>query len=176
MQIDWKIIQYERYKTYKFYRFISRRKMMILEWRNKIDIQKWMHTQNDISLEEHLDFIDSLKTIKDKLYFLVKKDNIYIGVIDFTQIKPNESLHMGIYTNPDLKGYGKILLETIIYFSFEILKVEKIFSEVYFENERAFSLYKIYGFKEYSYKIVNDKKVICMELNNIDLIIKVKND
>jgi UDP-4-amino-4,6-dideoxy-N-acetyl-beta-L-altrosamine N-acetyltransferase len=119
-------------------------------------------------LEEHLDFIDSLKTIKDKLYFLVKKDNIYIGVIDFTQIKPNESLHMGIYTNPDLKGYGKILLETIIYFSFEILKVEKIFSEVYFENERAFSLYKIYGFKEYSYKIVNDKKVICMELNNID--------
>ena len=97
---------------------------------------------------------------------MVKKDNIYIGVIDFTQIKPNESLHMGIYTNPDLKGYGKILLETIIYFSFEILKVEKIFSEVYFENERAFSLYKIYGFKEYSYKIVNDKKVICMELRN----------
>ena len=42
--------------------------MMILEWRNKID-KKWMHTQNDISLEEHLDFIDSLKTIKDKLYF-----------------------------------------------------------------------------------------------------------
>ena len=151
-------------------------KKIILEWRNNPNIKKWMYTQNDISLEEHLDFIDSLKTIKDKLYFLVKKDNIYIGVIDFTQIKPNESLHMGIYTNPNLKGYGKILLETIINFSFEILKVEKIFSEVYFENERAFSLYKIYGFKEYSYKIVNDKKVICMELNNIDSIIKVKND
>ncbi|MCT7514873.1 UDP-4-amino-4,6-dideoxy-N-acetyl-beta-L-altrosamine N-acetyltransferase [Aliarcobacter cryaerophilus] len=141
-------------------------KKMILEWRNRLDIQKWMYTQNDISLEEHLDFINSLKTIKDKLYFLVKKDNIYIGVIYFTQIKPNESLHMGIYTNPDLKGYGKILLETIIYFSFEILKVEKIFSEVYFENERAFSLYKIYGFKKYSQKRVNNKRVICMELNN----------
>ncbi|MCT7540011.1 UDP-4-amino-4,6-dideoxy-N-acetyl-beta-L-altrosamine N-acetyltransferase [Aliarcobacter cryaerophilus] len=141
-------------------------KKMILEWRNRLDIQKWMYTQNDISLEDHLDFIDSLKTIKDKLYFLVKKDNIYIGVIDFTQIKPNESLHMGIYANPDLKGYGKILLETIINFSFEILKVEKIFSEVYFENERAFSLYKIYGFKKYANKIVNDKKVICMELRN----------
>ena len=36
-------------------------------------------------------------------------------------------VYMGIYTNPNLKGYGKILLETIIYFSFEILKVEKIF-------------------------------------------------
>ncbi len=163
-------------KLINFIDLSQEEKMMILEWRNRLDIQKWMYTQNDISLEDHLDFIDSLKTIKDKLYFLVKKNNIYIGVIDFTQIKPNESLHMGIYTNPDLKGYGKILLETIIYFSFEILKVEKIFSEVYFENERAFSLYKIYGFKEYSYKIVNDKKVICMELNNIDSIIKVKND
>ncbi|OCL92507.1 UDP-4-amino-4,6-dideoxy-N-acetyl-beta-L-altrosamine N-acetyltransferase [Arcobacter porcinus] len=141
-------------------------KKMILEWRNKIDIQKWMYTQNDISLEEHLDFIDSLKTIKDKLYFLVKKDNIYIGVIDFTQIKPNESLHMGIYINPYLKDYGKILLETIINFSFEILKVVKIYSEVYFENEKAYLLYKSYGFKEYSQKRVNNKRVICMELNN----------
>ena len=163
-------------KLINFIDLSQEEKMMILEWRNRLDIQKWMYTQNDISLEEHLDFIDSLKTIKDKLYFLVKKDNIYIGVIDFTQIRPNESLHMRIYTNPDLKDYDKILLETIIYFSFEILKVEKIFSEVYFENERAFSLYKIYGFKEYSYKIVNDKKLICMELNNIDSIIKVKND
>lgn len=163
-------------KLINFIDLSQEEKMMILEWRNKIDIQKWVHTQNDISLEEHLDFIDSLKNSKEKLYFLVKKEDENIGVIYFTQIEPNESLHIGIYSNPHLKGYGKILLETIIYFSFEILKVEKIFSEVYFENERAFSLYKIYGFKEYSYKIVNDKRVICMELNNIDSIIKVKND
>ncbi|MCT7470433.1 UDP-4-amino-4,6-dideoxy-N-acetyl-beta-L-altrosamine N-acetyltransferase [Aliarcobacter cryaerophilus] len=153
-------------KLINFIDLSQEEKRMILEWRNKIDIQKWMYTQNDISLEDHLDFIDSLKTIKDKLYFLVKKDNIYIGVIDFTQIKPNESLHMGIYTNPDLKGYGKILLETIIYFSFEILKVVKIYSEVYFENEKAYLLYKSYGFKEYAEKIVNNKKVICMDLKN----------
>ena len=153
-------------KLINFIDLSQEEKMMILEWRNRLDIQKWMYTQNDISLEEHLDFIDSLKTIKDKLYFLVKKDNIYIGVIDFTQIKPNESLHMGISTNPDLKDYGKILLETIIYFSFEILKVVKIYSEVYFENEKAYLLYKSYGFKEYAEKIVNNKKVICMDLNN----------
>ena len=143
-------------------------KNMVLEWRNRLDIQKMMYSQSDIPLEKHLEFIDSLRVITDKLYFLVKKDNINIGVIYFTQIKSNESLVMGIYANPNLKGYGKVLLETIIYFSFEILKVVKIYSEVYFENERAFSLYKIYGFKEHSYKIVNDKKVICMELNNID--------
>ena len=144
-------------------------KKMILEWRNRLDIQKWMYTQNDISLEDHLDFIDSLKTIKDKLYFLVKKDDIYIGVINFTQIKQNESLHMGVYTNPNLKGYGKILLETIINFSFEILKVEKIFSEVYFENERAYILYKRYNFIEIGKKSLNNRKIIIMELYSKDL-------
>ena len=141
-------------------------KNMVLEWRNRLDIQKMMYSQSDIPLEKHLEFIDSLRVITDKLYFLVKKDNINIGVIYFTQIKSNESLHMGIYANPNLKGYGKVLLETIIYFSFEILKVVKIYSEVYFENEKAYLLYKSYGFKEYAEKIVNNKKVICMDLNN----------
>ena len=141
-------------------------KNMVLEWRNRLDIQKMMYTQSDIPLEKHLEFIDSLRVITDKLYFLVKKDNINIGVIYFTQIKSNESLVMGIYANPNLKGYGKVLLETIIYFSFEILKVVKIYSEVYFENEKAYLLYKSYGFKEYAEKIVNNKKVICMDLNN----------
>ena len=139
---------------------------MVLEWRNRLDIQKMMYSQSDIPLEKHLEFIDSLRVITDKLYFLVKKDNINIGVIYFTQIKSNESLVMGIYANPNLKGYGKVLLETIIYFSFEILKVVKIYSEVYFENEKAYLLYKSYGFKEYAEKIVNNKKVICMDLNN----------
>ena len=141
-------------------------KNMVLEWRNRLDIQKMMYSQSDIPLEKHLEFIDSLRVITDKLYFLVKKDNINIGVIYCTQMKSNESLVMGIYANPNLKGYGKVLLETIIYFSFEILKVVKIYSEVYFENEKAYLLYKSYGFKEYAEKIVNNKKVICMDLNN----------
>lgn len=144
-------------------------KKIILEWRNNPNIKKWMYTQDDITLESHLNFIDSLNNSKDKLYFLVKKEDENIGVIYFTQIEPNESLHIGIYSNPHLKGYGKILLETIIYFSFEILKVEKIFSEVYFENERAYILYKRYNFIEIGKKSLNNRKIIIMELYSKDL-------
>ena len=144
-------------------------KKIILEWRNNPNIKKWMYTQDDITLESHLNFIDSLKNSKEKLYFLVKKEDENIGVIYFTQIEPNESLHIGIYSNPHLKGYGKILLETIIYFSFEILKVEKIFSEVYFENERAYILYKRYNFIEIGKKSLNNRKIIIMELYSKDL-------
>ena len=65
-------------KLINFIDLIYDEKKMVLEWRNNQNIKKWMYTQDDINLESHLNFIDSLKNSKDKLYFLVKKDNIYI--------------------------------------------------------------------------------------------------
>lgn len=141
-------------------------KEMILKWRNHPDIRKWMYNQDEITLDEHLSFIDSLKSRKDKLYFLVKKEDEFIGVIDFTQLAEEISVHMGIYSNPNIKGNGKILLNKIIDYSFNDLKVKKIFSEVFAENNKAHNLYKNFNFKDISEKIVNNKKVICMELEN----------
>mgnify|MGYP000502841713 CR=1 FL=1 len=141
-------------------------KEMILKWRNHTDIRKWMYNQDEITLDEHLSFIDSLKSRKDKLYFLLKKEDEFIGVIDFTQLAEEISVHMGIYSNPNIKGNGKILLNKIIDYSFNDLKVKKIFSEVFAENNKAHNLYKNFNFKDISEKIVNNKKVICMELEN----------
>ncbi len=141
-------------------------KEMILKWRNHSEIRKWMYNQDEIKLKEHLSFIDSLKSRKDKLYFLVKKEDEFIGVIDFTQLVEKTSVHMGIYSNPNIKGNGKILLNKIINYSFNNLKVKRIFSEVFAENDKAHNLYKKFNFKDISEKIVNNKKVICMELEN----------
>ena len=141
-------------------------KEMILKWRNHPDIRKWMYNQDEITLDEHLSFIDSLKSRKDKLYFLVKKEEEFIGVIDFTQLVDKESVYMGIYSNPNINGNGKILLNKIIDYSFNNLKVKRVFSEVFAENDKAYNLYKKFNFKAISEKIVNNKKVICMKLEN----------
>ena len=140
-------------------------KKMVLSWRNHPDIKKWMYTDSDISLENHLNFIDSLKDRKDKLYFLVKKDDEYIGVINFTDIKA-ESLEMGIYSRPSAKGLGSILLETIIEYAFDTLKVKRIFAELFSENSKAYNLYKKYGFNEIGKNNINNKEVIRLELKN----------
>ena len=140
-------------------------KKMVLSWRNHPDIKKWMYTDSDISLENHLNFIDSLKDRKDKLYFLVKKDDEYIGVINFTDIKA-ESLEMGIYSKPSAKGLGSILLKTIIEYAFDTLKIKRIFAEVFSENSRAYNLYKKYGFNEIGKNNINNKEVIRLELKN----------
>jgi len=142
----------------------QKEKEMILEWRNHPKVRKWMYNQERIKLEEHLSFIDGLKSRNDKLYFLVKKQDEYIGVIDFAQLVKKVSVHIGIYSNPNLKGNGNILLHTLIDYSFKNLKVKRVFLEVFAENDKAYNLYKKFNFKEISEKIINNKKVICMEL------------
>lgn len=143
-------------------------KEMILKWRSHSDIRKWMHDQNEIKLDDHLNFIESLKSRDDKLYFLVKKEDEFIGVIYFTELFHKKSVHMGLYSNPDMKGNGKILLNKIIDYSFNDLKVKKILLEVFEENEKAYNLYKKFNFRDISDKFVNNKKVIYMELKNED--------
>ena len=142
-------------------------KEMILKWRNHPDIRKWMYNQDEIKFEEHLNFIDSLKLRKDKLYFLVKKEDEFIGVIDFLDLDKKEIFY-GIYSNPNSKimGVGRILNEISIDFAFNSLKAHKLKLEVFEDNIQVRNLHKKYKFRETSQKYVNNKKVICMELEN----------
>ena len=142
-------------------------KEMILKWRNHPEIRKWMYNQDEIKLEEHLTFIESLKSRKDKLYFLVKKEDEFIGVIDFLDLDKKEIFY-GIYSNPNSKimGVGRILNEISIDFAFNSLKAHKLKLEVFEDNIQVRNLYKKYKFRETSQKYVNNKKVICMELEN----------
>ena len=142
-------------------------KEMILKWRNHPEIRKWMYNQDEIKLEEHLTFIESLKSRKDKLYFLVKKEDEFIGVIDFLDLDKKEIFY-GIYSNPNSKimGVGRILNEISIDFAFNSLKAHKLKLEVFEDNIQVRNLHKKYKFRETSQKYVNNKKVICMELEN----------
>ena len=139
-------------------------KEMILGWRNNSSVREWMYNQEPIPLESHLKYIEFLKKSKDKRYFLVKKNNEDIGVIDFVNIT-SDTVHMGLYANPKSKGVGKVLLENISKYAFEELKVKKVFAEVFAENKKAYELYKKFNYEPFDKKMINDKEVICMELD-----------
>ena len=143
-------------------------KKMILKWRNHPKIKKWMYNQEEIPLKSHLNFIESLKNSKDKIYFLVKMDNEYIGVIDFTNINyNNKSTYFGLYSNPYCKipGVSIILEKVSIDYAFNTLKMDILKLEV-FEGNKIIELHKRFNFKQTGEKIVNNKKVIVMELKN----------
>lgn len=75
------------------------------------------------------------------------------------------SLKMGIYANPELKGVGKFLMNILIDYSFNQLKVKKIISEVFAENIKAYSLYKSFNFKNKKSFQKKNKNIIYMELD-----------
>jgi len=140
-------------------------KLMVLEWRNHPDIKKWMYTTENIKKEAHLKFIVSLKNNKNKLYFVVKQKNKYLGVIDFTELD-SQSIYFGLYANPDIKmvGIGRILEKISIDYAFDILKKDSLKLEVFSSNRQVINLHKKFNFIEIETKIVNEKEVICMEL------------
>ena len=142
-------------------------KKMVLKWRNHESIRQWMFTQDIINLEDHLNYIESLKERRDRLYFLVKQNSNPIGVIDFTGIDfKNRCSEFGIFANPKLKGMGRVLMKVILDYAFSVLKIDRLISEVLEDNQRAIQLYERYNFKNTDTKTVNQKRVIIMELKN----------
>lgn len=145
----------------------AQQKAMILEWRNHPSVRTNMYNTDIISEAEHLAFIDSLASRDDKRYFLVQEGNEAIGVIDFNAIS-NISTKLGIYANPFLnqKGVGTLLMQTLISYAFDVLKTSILEAEVFAHNERAIHLYTKFGFQEKFRRLINEKEIICMELDN----------
>ena len=140
---------------------------MVLGWRNHENIKKWMYAYDEISIDAHLGFIDELQFSKSRQYMVVKKDNKYVGVIDFTKIDgTNKECYFGLYANPfeKISGIGRVLEEVCLKYILDLLNLNKIKLEVFSENVRALNLYKKYNFRRVGMKNVHDKQVICMEL------------
>ena len=117
-------------------------KEMILKWRNHPDIRKWMYNQDEIKLEEHLNFIDSLKLRKDKLYFLVKKEDDFID-------EPNPVIiagfgHFGSTVGRLLKA-NNVKSTILDYDSDRIDLLRKVGFKVYYGDATRLELLKAAG-------------------------------
>lgn len=139
-------------------------KLIVLKWRNDSNIKKWMYSDDDISLEEHLAFIESLKESHNKLYFLVQKNGNSIGVINFNQIHNKESF-IGLYGNPNLIGAGITLLKCLIDYAFNVLNLKKLKAEVNENNINMLKLDKKFKFKyTRGDKVIDNKRYLFLEL------------
>ena len=134
----------------------------VLAWRNHSDIRRWMLSDDEISLENHLRFVESLKNRADKRYFLVQREGESIGVIDFTDITQN-SAEIGIYANPQMRGGGEVLMNVLIEYGFSTLGVKMLIASVFADNERAKHLYEKFDFTETARAFYKGREMIIME-------------
>lgn len=155
-----------KFKLINFTQLSLDEKMMILEWRNDKSVNKWMYNRHYITLKDHLQYIDSLNSRDDRIYFLVKNETTYLGVVDLTEIKSKASAELGIYTNPKVRGYGVLLMNKILEYSFQELGLKILYANVYEKNTKAIKLYKKFGFKTVGILEDNNGKIQKMELKN----------
>ncbi|EHH4696793.1 UDP-4-amino-4,6-dideoxy-N-acetyl-beta-L-altrosamine N-acetyltransferase, partial [Campylobacter upsaliensis] len=123
----------------------------LLKWRNSVG--NFMKTQN-ISLKEHLNFVKSLKNDASRRYFVVFKGGQNIGVIHLFNISL-QTCEFGLYAKPNLRGVGQLLMNEVLNYAFDTLKVQILKACVFKTNERALALYL-----KNDFKIINEDETM----------------
>lgn len=118
---------------------------LVWEFRNDKRVASFMKTAH-FCFEEHLSFIKALKEDSTKRYFLVLEGEKMLGVIDFINIS-EKSCEFGLYQNPNLRGYGQVLMQVMLKYAFENLKVAELCACALNENQKAIKLYLKNGFE-----------------------------
>lgn len=116
---------------------------LVWEWRNDARIREWMTNQEEIPFENHLRFIESLKTRTDKYYWLVYKGNMPIAVLDIIDIDyEKEESEPGYYLNPELLNSGEGLFFNYNFrsFLFNALGFQSVKGNIKVGNDRAYTM------------------------------------
>ena len=116
-------------------------------------IRLQMDNQNIFSYDEHLKFVDSLKSTENKIYWAVCKENQFILSISIHPVYWEEKWgEWGIYANPVFSGKG--FAKEISNFFFEYLaknsEIETIKARVKPNNLNSFHFHESVGFKKIS--------------------------
>jgi len=139
--------------------------LLILNIRNEEFVRHWMFTENIISVSEHLAWIERLKTDTGQLYFVIIQNDIHpVGSVNLKKIDKNKkTAELGFYKTQsiDEKGLMTASLFTLIDYAFDVLGLEKIYSEVFEGNIKSVNIHKKLLFTEegFSYSHITKEGV-----------------
>jgi hypothetical protein len=128
---------------------------LLLEWRNNPNNRKYFREYKETNLEDQLNWYEHTM-MKDPSWhhFIVKpitQPNKTIGIVLLNHIHPvYRTGEFGITLgDPEYrgKGYGKDMLITLIKYGFDQLNLNRIWCEVYSNND-SIHLYRKIGFKD----------------------------
>lgn len=138
------------------------------KWRNDPVIWKYTGKKPDIYITEEIE----KKWLAEKLAeinstrFAITVDDIYVGNIQLTNIRENESAEYHIFIGDKTywgKGIASLATSQILRYAKNLLRLKTIYLSVNPENFNAIKLYEKAGFKK-----VNDNVVMKLELRQFE--------
>lgn len=136
------------------------------------DIKKWGVHKDPLLWEYNISnltryelgfwLIDRRRTYKTAYYVVLDEDRVigYFGFRDINTIFKTATLGLALDPNITSKGYGSVIMEMLLHYFFEEMKMNILNLEVNRFNTRAINLYKKFSFEEIensyiSYEIQN---------------------
>ncbi|OPZ79361.1 MAG: ribosomal-protein-L7/L12-serine acetyltransferase [Alphaproteobacteria bacterium ADurb.Bin438] len=138
-------------------------KKLILEWRNSDRIRQNMINQDIIIYENHVKWIERLKTKEDAKYYLCIIDDKPVGVYDYTSIEAqHKKAEWGFYVGEEGLGFGVLMEYLGIKHFFEDMKFNRLCAIVLEHNIKTYNIHKNnFLFKDEGflrdYLIINEK-------------------
>lgn len=134
--------------------------LKVREIRNENGVKKWMYTDHSIELNEHLSWINSLKSDKKQIVFVVldeENNNNPVGVVSINSMdQKHKKTDWAYYLTENARGgLGSAIEYTFINFVFNVLEMQKLNCEVIEGNSSVVKLHKKFLFKDEGFRKSN---------------------
>lgn len=133
---------------------------MLLNWRTKDFVSKYMLTKVDDSMENQLKWYRSISISEQFRYWVIEYKSVPIGVvnlaeIDLVNLKCNAGYYIG---DENHKSLGAIILPYLYNYIFKNLGFRKIFGSVLSDNNSILQIHNIHGYRTIGYYEKHIKK------------------
>lgn len=121
---------------------------MVLQWRNHLDVRRYMYTQHEITMEEHTQWFARLSHDDRQSSLIFVIDDTPLGYVNFKQNSVSSVADWGFYLAPDApKGTGRQLGTAALNYAFQQMILHKVCGQALGYNEKSKGFHLRLGFK-----------------------------
>lgn len=121
----------------------------VLAWRNHPEVRRYMYTQHEIPMHEHVRWFERASTDPERHLLIFERDATPTGFINFQVIASGGIANWGFYAAPDApKGTGRLLGQAALEYAFTDAKLHKICGQALAFNERSIRFHQSLGFSK----------------------------
>ncbi len=121
----------------------------VLAMRNRIEIRRYMLTQHEISIDEHVLWFERASRNSKKELLVLDIDKRCCGFVQFEEAKFPGVIDWGFYAAPESpKGTGRILGQSALAHAFKNEGVYKICGQALHFNHPSIEFHKSLGFTQ----------------------------